>query len=196
MAEVLKRKNVENEMSVVGISGNARRPSKTRTLVEAIACELCNRVVTHDMSVFDLADLGPSLGAANELRDLAPFGQEIVAKIASADGLIIGSPVYKGAYAGLFKHFFDLIPPDCLYGKPVILAATGGGHRHALMIEHHLRPLFGFFEALSMPTVIYASDADFINGKISSDPVLRRIELAVKQLHQVVCFEEHQSIPN
>ena len=54
------------------------------------------------------------------------------------------------------------------------------------MIEHHLRPLFGFFEALSMPTVIYASEADFMNGKIYSDPVLRRIELAVKQMHQVI----------
>jgi FMN reductase len=31
-------------------------------------------------------------------------------------------------------------------------------------VEHQLRPLFGFFEALTMPTGIYASDRDFADG--------------------------------
>ena len=41
------------------------------------------------------------------------------------------------------------------------LTATGGGPRHALVVEHALRPLFGFFAALTLPTAVYASDADF-----------------------------------
>ena len=48
-----------------------------------------------------------------------------------------------------------------LAGKPVALTATGGGLRHALMVEHALRPLFGFFAALTVPTGVYASEADF-----------------------------------
>ncbi len=69
----------------------------------------------------------------------------------TADGLIVGSPVYKGAYTGLFKHLFDLVDPGALAGKPVAIVATGGGARHALVVEHAFRPLFGFFGALQMP---------------------------------------------
>ena len=42
------------------------------------------------------------------------------------------------------------------FGKPVILAATGGTPMHGLMTEHQLRPLFGFFKALTLPTAVYA----------------------------------------
>ncbi|MFD1810195.1 NAD(P)H-dependent oxidoreductase [Gemmobacter lanyuensis] len=81
--------------------------------------------------------------------------------ILSADALVVASPVYKGSYTGLFKHLIDLIDPAALQGKPVLLAATGGGDRHALVIEHQLRPLFGFFEAQTLPTGVYAADRDF-----------------------------------
>ena len=55
---------------------------------------------------------------------------------------------------------FDLVEPDRLAGKPVAIAATGGGPRHALVVEHALRPLFGFFTALTVPTAVYAADGE------------------------------------
>ena len=88
----------------------------------------------------------------------------------AADALIVGSPVYKGSYTGLFKHLFDFVEPEALAGKPVILTATGGGPRHALVVEHSLRPLFGFFTALTIPTAIYASDQDFLRRCAWSTP--------------------------
>jgi FMN reductase len=69
-----------------------------------------------------------------------------------------------------------------LAGRPVILTATGGGRRHALVVEHQLRPLFGFFSALTVPTSIYASDEDFENGKLSDPVTLARIEQAAAEL--------------
>ncbi len=90
-------------------------------------------------------------------------------QILAADILVVASPTFKGSYTGLFKHVFDLLDPSSLRGKPVILAATGGGERHSLMVEHQLRPLFGFFEALAMPTAIYASDKDFADGALASE---------------------------
>ena len=70
----------------------------------------------------------------------------------AADALVLASPVYKGSYCGLFKHLLDLLDPLSLAGKPVLLGATGGGPRHALVIEHQLRPLLGFFEAQTLAT--------------------------------------------
>jgi len=98
-----------------------------------------------------------------------------------ADALVLGSPVYKGSYGGLFKHFLDLLDPFSLVGKPVLLIATGGGPRHALVVEHQLRPLLGFFEAQTLATGIYASDQDFRDGTLASELLLERLDRAVAQ---------------
>ena len=107
---------------------------------------------------------------------------EVIDRLASADAIVVGSPVYKGSYTGLFKHFFDLIEPQRLTGLPVILTASGGGDRHALVVEHQLRPLFGFFSSHTIATSIYASEPDFADGHIRSEPLRQRIEAAVSDL--------------
>lgn len=100
----------------------------------------------------------------------------------AADALVVGSPVYKGSYTGLFKHLFDLVDPAALAGKPILLGATGGGDRHALVIEHQMRPLFGFFEAATIPTGVYAGAADLVDGRPASPALLDRLDRAVGQL--------------
>ncbi len=49
-----------------------------------------------------------------------------------------------------------------------------------MIIDHQLRPLFGFFQALSLPVGVYASETDFTQYRISSAQVLERIERAVE----------------
>ena len=73
----------------------------------------------------------------------------------------MGTPVYKDSYTGVLKHLFDLVPPNALAGKPVLLAATGGTPPHGLVVDHQLRPLFGFFKALTIPASIFALESDF-----------------------------------
>ncbi len=145
---------------VVIFSGNIRRPSCSRALAEALGAEIGRRVPV-ELKSYDVLDAGPGLGSALARSDLPLPAARIVDEIEGADALIVGTPVYKGAYTGLFKHLIDFIAPEQLAGKPVALTATGGGARHALVVEHALRPLFGFFAALTIPTAVYASDADF-----------------------------------
>ena len=59
--------------------------------------------------------------------------------------------------------------------------ATGGGDKHALVVEHQLRPLFAFFEAATLPTAVYANAADFSDGQPSSAALLARLDRAVGQ---------------
>jgi FMN reductase len=61
----------------------------------------------------------------------------------------------------------------------VVLTATGGSDRHALLVEHQMRPLFGFFQALTLPLGIFANEGDFADYRISSDERRERIETAV-----------------
>lgn len=163
-----------------GISGSLGRPSKTHALIGAVAARVSAQFGTA-VSLHDIDDFGPSLGQARSLADLAPEARALVDQLIAADALIVGSPVYKGSYTGLFKHLFDLIEPAALAGKPVLLTATGGGEKHGLVIEHQLRPLFAFFEAATLPTGIYASTADFTDGQPTALPLLARIDRAVAQ---------------
>ena len=157
---------------LVGLSANIQRPSKTRTLVEAVLQEVGARTPVEGR-IFDFVDTGPGLGSAWTRDELPLPARRVLEAIESADGLIVGSPVYKGSYTGLFKHLFDLVDPAALAGKPVAIVATGGGARHARVVEHSFRPLFGFFGALQVPVAVYASDPDFSDG-VLTDPGLRQ----------------------
>ncbi|MCJ2035641.1 FMN reductase [Methylobacterium sp. J-068] len=166
---------------IVGFTANLQRPSKTRALAESLA-EAVGARVRAEIRLFDMLDAGTGLGAAWS-RDLLPLpARRIVEAIEGADALIVGSPVYKGSYTGLFKHLFDFVEPSALVGKPVILSATGGGARHALVVEHSLRPLFGFFSAHTIPSAVYGSDADFRDGVPVDAGVQARIQDAASQL--------------
>lgn len=166
---------------LVGLVGSFSQPSKTYALVNAVA-GLASERYALDATVYDLAGLGPSLGTARRPDDLDAQAQAVIRRIVAADVLVVGAPTYKGSYPGLFKHLIDLIDPLALRGKPVILTATGGGDRHALMVEHQLRPLFGFFMAHSLPTAVYAADRDFADYRIVSEALGLRVEQVVDEL--------------
>ncbi|NRP72889.1 FMN reductase (NADPH) [Ensifer psoraleae] len=178
---------------VAGISGNITRPSKTRGFVDHIVHRLALSIGA-SAQTFDIEDFGPSLPNARRLDDLAPEARYLVSQVIEADVLVVGSPTFKGSYTGLFKHCFDLFDPTSLRGKPIIIAATGGGERHSLIVEHQLRPLFGFFEALAMPTAIYASDKDFADGVLFSEAIHARVGQAVDEATRAVARSDWRSI--
>jgi FMN reductase len=171
--------------TIAGFAGSFSTPSKTRALVDLVAGRTAARFGARAVT-YDLTDLGASLGQARSLDDLSAPHRAIVDRLLTADALIVGSPVYKGSYTGLFKHLFDLIDPAALLGKPVLLTATGGGEKHALVIEHQLRPLFGFFEAATLATGIYAASADFVDGIPAAASLLARIDRAIGQFEPVL----------
>lgn len=167
-------------LRLLGISGNTQRPSRTRALVETLGGRVAQlRSVRFQM--LDLVDAGHGIAAFSR-EALSAQAEAVVAAIENADALVVGTPVYKGSYAGLFKHLFDFVDPATLAGRPVILAATGGGRRHALVIEHQLRPLFGFFAALALPTAVYASNEDFADGVLTDAATLARIDQAAAEM--------------
>lgn len=165
---------------IAGLAGSISLPSKTRALVELAVAKVSTRFGAQAV-VHDLTDLQPSLGQAVCIEDLEPRARLALDAILAADALVIGSPVYKGSYSGIFKHLIDLIDPAALIGKPILLTATGGGDKHALVIEHQLRPLFAFFEAATLPTGIYAGAADFRDGQPASPALLQRLDRGIEQ---------------
>jgi FMN reductase len=168
-------------LQIVGIAGNITRPSRTRTLVDAVLAEAERRGLG-EAEAFDIVDAGPELGMTITRETVAPHLDRILSAIEQSDVLIAATPVYKASYTGLFKHLFDLLDPKVLEGRPVLLAATGGSERHALVIEHQLRPLFAFFGASSLPASLYAVNADFVSSTELAPSMHPRIARAVDHI--------------
>lgn len=165
-------------LKVVGVSGSLHAPSKTTALVSAII-DAVGRRTRIESQLIELAEIGPSLAGALTRDALSPDVAEALRSIEGADLLVVASPVYRASFTGLFKHLFDFVDQYALVGQPVLLAATGGGERHALIIEHQLRPLFGFFQAVTLPLGVYASTVDFEGHELRSESAHLRIEQAV-----------------
>lgn len=168
-------------LSIVGLSGNITSPSKTRALVGRTLTMASAQLET-ETTLFELADFGVDLGRARKIDQLPPESQANLQKLLSADALIVATPIYKGSYPGLFKHLIDLIDPAAMLRKPVLIAATGGGDRHALAVEHQLRPLFAFFEARVLSTAVHVSDKDFTEGVLTAEAAITRLTRAVAEL--------------
>jgi FMN reductase len=169
---------MSNKLKVVAVSGGLKLPSRTLTLVEEIVANL-GAALPIDLHLIEISEIGPLFGGALSHAELPGRVLNDIEAIESADLLVVASPVYRASYTGLFKHLFDFVHHEALIDVPVLLAATGGSERHALVIDHQLRPLFSFFQAHTLPIGVYASEADFTDYKISNDLLKQRIKLSV-----------------
>lgn len=166
---------------IVGLSGNITRPSRTRGLVARVLAA-AEAAGLGAVEAYDLVDAGPALGAATSRAGAPPDLDRIWSAIETCDALVVGSPVFKASYGGLFKHFFDLIDKDALRGRPAVLCATGRLPEYGVMIEGRLLPLFRFFGAAVAEPTVYASDDDFSGPDLRSERVEAAVEAAVAAL--------------
>ena len=165
-------------LRVVAVSGTLSTPSKTDALVDAILDELA-LVMPIERHVIRVSELGPLFAGALTRDQLDARVEGELRAIEGADLLIAASPVYRASFTGLFKHLFDFVEQYALVDVPVLLAATGGSERHALILEHSLRPLFGFFQALTLPLGVYAHASDFTDRRVTAPLLQERIRNAI-----------------
>lgn len=168
------------KLRIVAVSGGLQRPSRTLALVEQLI-EGLTEAIHSDVRLIELGEIIPHFGNVVQRAQLPAHIEDALKDVESADLLLVASPIYRGSYTGLFKHFFDLVHHEALIDVPVLLAATGGSDRHALAIDHQLRPLFSFFQAHTLPVGVYATDKEFENYRVSSEALRARIALAVER---------------
>ncbi|MCC7681545.1 NAD(P)H-dependent FAD/FMN reductase [Janthinobacterium sp. HH103] len=179
-------------LRIVAVSGGLQRPSKAAALAEHLMDLIADEVLCEQRLV-ELGQLAPQLAGAVWRSQLPETVERELAAVEQADIVVVATPVYRGAYTGLFKHFFDFIHQDALIDKPVLLAATGGSERHALMIDHQLRPLFSFFQARTLPLGVYATDKDFLDYRLQDEALLQRAALAVQRALPLIALTRHAS---
>lgn len=180
-------------LRVVVVNGSPHEKSKTMGLVDVVLDTLRNLlpVTVHRIDVYRL---GEGFTAATERDEVTPEVEAQLRAAETADLLVAATPVYRGSYTGLFKHFFDLVDQYALANKLVLLTATGGSDHHALALEHALRPLFGFFQAMTIPVAIFASAGDFDGTTVLNPRVYGRIEVALTDVAGLLAQRAQASV--
>ena len=167
--------------TLVVVTAGASDPSSTRMLADQVAQRVTdlasrrgNEVATR---VIDLRELATEITTAMVSQLVGPRLRQAVAVLAEADGIVASTPVYAAGASGLFTSFFQVLDSDLLIAKPVVLAATAGTARHALVVDEQLRSLFAYLRTTVVPTSLFAAPEDW------SDPALgKRIERAALEL--------------
>ena len=57
-----------------------------------------------------------------------------------------------------------------------------------------MRPLFGFFQALTLPLGIYGNEADFTDYRVSSEELRERIELSIARASPLISYQLRREV--
>jgi FMN reductase len=171
----------QQSFRLVVVSAGTSDPSSTRLLADRAADRAAailsgnGHVVTTD--VVELREISTDVSTALVAQLVKPKLEQAIKTLGEADGIIASTPVYKAGPSGLFTSFFNVLDNDLLIAKPVMLAATAGTPRHALVADDQMRAMFAYLRALTVPTSLFAAPEDW------SDPALNeRIERAAFEL--------------
>lgn len=170
-----------SNLTLAVISAGTSDPSSTQLLADRTAQRAAalaeGRGATVRTAAIGLRELAADVTTALTSQLVTPRLRQAIDALAAADGVIAATPVYKAGPSGLFTSFIDVLDNDLLIGKPVVLAATAGTARHALVADDQLRPLFAYLRTLPVPTSLFAAPEDWGDGSLS-----QRIDRAAFEL--------------
>ena len=159
------------QLNLVVISAGTSDPSSTRLLADRTAQRVAVRAegrgVTVRTRAIELRELATDIATALTSQLITPKLQQATDALGAADGIIAAAPVYKASPSGLFTSFVDVLDNDLLIGKPVVLAATAGTARHALVVDDQMRSLFAYLRTLPVPTSLFAAPEDWGDGSLN-----------------------------
>jgi len=170
-------------MHILTIGGSPSHPSRSAALLDTCRAKLqLHGLTTDNITVRDLNAEELIQGRFDGSSLKAAFAQ-----VAAADGIIIATPVYKAAYTGVLKAFFDLMPANVLGGKVILPIALGGSLAHSLVIEYALRPVLTAMGANHILQGVYLIDkqlaysADSAGVEFASQEAEEQIKMALEE---------------
>jgi FMN reductase len=171
----------DQNLRLAVVSAGTSDPSSTRLLADRIAARTAALAAGRgDMvttSVVELREIAADVTTALVSQLVTPKLQRAIAAVGEADAIVASTPVYKAGPSGLFTSFFQVLDNDLLIAKPVVLAATAGTARHALVADGQMRSMFAYLRAMTAPTSLFAAPEDW------ADPALNtRVDRAATEL--------------
>lgn len=100
------------------------------------------------------------------------------AKISSAEAVIIATPIYNYDVNAAVKNVVELTG-KAWENKPVAFLCAAGGKSSYMAIMALANSLMLDFRCLIVPRFVYATGADFADGRVTNPEQVRRIEQLV-----------------
>lgn len=172
------------------ISAGLSNPSSTRMLADRLAGATAPALLEHGIEAqfdtFELRDSAHDI-TNNLLTGFAPPALEsVINSVISADGIIAVTPIFSTSYSGLFKSFIDVLDPDALTGKPVLIGANAGTARHSLAIDYAIRPLFVYLHAQPVTTGVFAASSDWGTHADEVAPLGARVDRGAREFAEAI----------
>jgi FMN reductase len=172
------------------VTAGLSNPSTTRMLGDRLASatvrELAARGIEATVDTIELRDYAHDV-TNNLLTGFAPPALEAaINTVVSSDALIAVTPIFSTSYSGLFKSFIDVLDPDALTGKPVLIGANAGTPRHSLAIDYAIRPLFAYLHADAISTGVFAASSDWGAQGDGVASLGDRIDKAARELAETI----------
>jgi FMN reductase len=165
--------------TVLSVSGSPSASSRTNRLLRHLDQRLLAQ--GHEVIPLDVRTVPADALLGADLRH--PAITEATELFAQADGVVVGTPVYKASYSGVLKALLDLLPQYALIGKTVLPLATGGSTAHVLAIDYALRPVLSSMGAGHIVQGWFTLDKDIT---VHEDGSLTVAPAAGEALAQVV----------
>ena len=168
-------------LNLVVVTAGSSQSSSTRLLADRAAEATVKAVRERGWKVearhVDVRQLAGEVSSALTSGISGVGLTQAVETLRDAHGLIVGTPVYNAGPSGLFTSFFQAIDDELRIAKPVMLTATAASARHALVVDHQMRPMFAYLRSLAIPTALFAAAEDWNDRDLST-----RIERAATEL--------------
>lgn len=167
--------------TVLTIAGSPSADSRSTFLVSTLATQL--HTLGIDTRSLDVRDF-PAQDLLHARFD-SPAIVDLIAQVRNADGIIIGTPIYKAAYSGVLKALLDLLPQTALDNKLILPVATGGSPAHFLAVDYALKPVLSALGARHILSTLYASEPQLMRratgGFTIEEEVALRMDDAINQ---------------
>ncbi|MED0675216.1 NAD(P)H-dependent oxidoreductase [Aneurinibacillus thermoaerophilus] len=148
-------------MKVMVLSGSSRPNSNTRGLAKEVCAHLEQQKV--DVLFFDVGinELPIYKGGEDmehpEVKRLQRYAEE-------ADAFFVCTPEYHSGMSGALKNALDFLHGDHFRGKPVMIAAAGGGGKGGINALNNLRTVLRGVYALVLSDQ-YVTDMSCYNDR-------------------------------
>lgn len=180
-------------MHIVLLSGSPSARSRSELLLEHVRQRL--RAQRVEVSLLRVRDFPADALLSADFT--SPSVQLLQATVASADGLVVATPVYKASFSGALKVLLDLLPERALEHKAVLPLATGGSSAHLLAVDYALKPVLAALKAQELLPSVFAVDEQIAYAQGSQPARLdgELLERLDESLDQLLAALARRSVP-
>ncbi len=171
-------------MKIIAFGGS---PSKN-SINKKLATYAANLFENAEVEVLDLNDFQMPIFTVDIEKEIGQheLAKAFLAKIATADILVVSLAENNGNYSASFKNVFDWcsrITGKVFQEKPMLLMATSPGARGGASVLEIAKKAFPFYggnvkAAFSLPS--FDANFDILNGKISNPELDNQLKEIIK----------------